>query len=47
MPRAALGEIHEGSFIGNALPNFFVALLLMQVFLIHWNIFPVMYFKYV
>ena len=29
------------SFIGNALPNFFVALLLMQVFSIHWNIFPV------
>ena len=29
------------SFIGNSLPNFFVALLLMQVFSIHWNIFPV------
>ena len=29
------------SFIGNSLPNFFVALLLMQAFSIHWNIFPV------
>ena len=29
------------SFIGNSLPNFFVALLLMQVFSIHWSIFPV------
>lgn len=29
------------SFIGNSLPNFFVALLLMQVFSIHWRIFPV------
>ena len=29
------------SFIGNSLPNFFVALLLMQVFSIHWQIFPV------
>lgn len=29
------------SFIGNALPNFFVALLLMQVFSIHWKLFPV------
>ena len=29
------------SFVGNSLPNFFVALLLMQVFSIHWNIFPV------
>ena len=29
------------SFVGNALPNFFVALLLMQVFSIHWNLFPV------
>lgn len=29
------------SFIGNSLPNFFVALLLMQVFSIHWKLFPV------
>ena len=29
------------SFVGNALPNFFVALLLMQVFSIHWKLFPV------
>lgn len=29
------------SFIGNALPNFFVALLLMQLFAIHWNLLPV------
>lgn len=29
------------SFIGNSLPNFFVALLLMQVFSIHWQVFPV------
>lgn len=29
------------SFVGNALPNFFVALLLMQVFSIHWKFFPV------
>lgn len=29
------------SFIGNALPNFFVALLLMQIFSIHWKLFPV------
>ena len=28
------------SFVGNALPNFFVALLLMQVFSIHWKLFP-------
>lgn len=28
------------SFVGNALPNFFVALL-MQVFSIHWKLFPV------
>lgn len=29
------------SFVGNALPNFFVTLLLMQVFSIHWKLFPV------
>ena len=29
------------SFVGDALPNFFVALLLMQVFSIHWKLFPV------
>lgn len=29
------------SFIGSSLPNFFVALLLMQILSIHWNIFPV------
>ena len=29
------------SFVGNALPNFFVALLLMQVFWLHWKLFPV------
>ena len=29
------------SVIGNSLPNFFVALLLMQVFSIHWKVFPV------
>lgn len=29
------------SFVCNALPNFFVALLLMQVFSIHWKLFPV------
>ena len=29
------------SFVGNALPNFYVALLLMQVFSIHWKLFPV------
>ena len=29
------------SFVGNALQNFFVALLLMQVFSIHWKLFPV------
>ena len=28
------------SFIGNALPNFFVALLLMQVFSIRWRLLP-------
>lgn len=30
------------SFIGNALPNFFVALLLMQVFSIRWRVLPVL-----
>ena len=30
------------SFIGNALPNFFVALLLMQVFSIRWRLLPVL-----
>ena len=29
------------SFVGNSLPNFFVALLLMQVFSIRWRILPV------
>lgn len=29
------------SFVGNSLPNFFVALLLMQLFAIHWNLLPV------
>ena len=29
------------SFVGNALPNFFMALLLMQAFSIHWKLFPV------
>lgn len=29
------------SFIGNSLPNFFTALVLMQVFSIRWRIFPV------
>ena len=29
------------SIVGNSLPNFFVALLLMQLFSVHWNIFPV------
>ena len=29
------------SFTGNSMPNFFVALLLMQVFSIHWKLFPV------
>ena len=29
------------SFVGNSLPNFFVALLLMQVFSIRWKILPV------
>lgn len=29
------------SFIGNSLPNFFVALLLMQLLAIHWKLFPV------
>lgn len=29
------------SFIGNSLPNFFVALLLMQLFSIKWNLLPV------
>ena len=29
------------SFIGNSLPNFFVALLLMQLFSIRWKLFPV------
>lgn len=29
------------SFIGNSLPNFFVALLLMQLFSIKWKLFPV------
>ena len=29
------------SFVGNSLPNFFVALLLMQVFAIHWKLLPV------
>ena len=28
------------SFIGNSLPNFFVALLLMQLFSIKWNFCP-------
>ena len=39
--RAADYFLRFFSFIGNSLPNFFVALLLMQVFSIHWNIFPV------
>lgn len=29
------------SFIGNSLPNFFVALLLMELFAIKWNLLPV------
>ena len=29
------------SFVGNSLPNFFVALLLMQLFSIKWNLLPV------
>lgn len=29
------------SFVGNSLPNFFVALLLMQVLAIHWKLLPV------
>lgn len=29
------------SFAGNSMPNFFVALLLMQLFSIHWKLFPV------
>ena len=29
------------SFVGNSLPNFFVALLLMQTFAIHWKLLPV------
>ncbi|MDO4648162.1 MAG: ABC transporter permease [Eubacteriales bacterium] len=29
------------SFVGNSLPNFFVALLLMQLLAIHWQILPV------
>ena len=29
------------SFVGNSLPNFFVALLLMQIFSIRWKILPV------
>ena len=29
------------SFIGNSLPNFFVALLLMQLLAIHWKLLPV------
>ena len=29
------------SFIGNSLPNFFVALLLMELLAIHWNLLPV------
>lgn len=39
--RAADYFLRFFSFVGNSLPNFFVALLLMQVFSIHWNIFPV------
>lgn len=39
--RAADHFLRFFSFVGNSLPNFFVALLLMQVFSIHWNIFPV------
>lgn len=39
--RAADYFLRFFSFIGNSLPNFFVALLLMQVFSIDWNIFPV------
>lgn len=39
--RAADYFLRFFSFIGNSLPNFFVALLLMQAFSIHWNIFPV------
>ena len=30
------------SFIGNSLPNFFVALLLMQLLAIHWKLLPVL-----
>lgn len=30
------------SFLGNSLPNFFVALLLMQLFSVHWKLFPVL-----
>lgn len=29
------------SFTGNSMPNFFVALLLMQIFSIHWKLLPV------
>ena len=29
------------SFAGNSMPNFFVALLLMQIFSIHWKLLPV------
>ena len=29
------------SFMGNSMPNFFVALLLMQIFSIHWELLPV------
>ena len=34
--------IRAASFVGNSMPNFFVALLLMYVFAIRLNIFPVM-----
>ena len=33
--------IRTASFIGNSLPNFFVALLLMQLFSIKWKLLPV------
>ena len=33
--------IHAGSFLGNSLPNFFVALLLLYLFAIRFPVFPV------
>ncbi len=51
IPFGILAAVHQNkfadyllrffSFLGNSMPNFFAALVLMQIFSIHWKLFPV------